>query len=233
MKNTIIFGDSHIVSIYKGFEKLKNKRRVSCPISIRPLGNGKEFKTDFFKTEGRYVHITSDILNKNIARLPFDEPYDLYGFSGNLHTTRVLRDIDWTKHAPHIIADEEIPVTDSFLRQIFEDDQKYLLQFLDALSSLGVFIFAIEAPMPFRHAEQFTRARSDVLLYIDRMYREFTIRKLSERNIPVVRVPSELIDSEGFMLDIYRHENTRDPHHANSIYGEIMAHKIIQYVDSV
>ena len=234
-KDVVIFGDSHIGSLRMGLNSLLNNQEPAHPaasIEIRPLGPGGAYCTPFFRKNGSNIEIVDARLKKHVEKLPFDEKYRLYGFSGNLHTLRVIREIHWDSHAPSEIAEKrEIPVSRSLLNEIFHDDQKYLLSFLDELSSMGISVFSIEAPRPFRHNPVFSgKSRQKVLLFIDQAYRKYITEELNKRNIPIVSVPSECVDDEGFTLDIYKHQKLGDPHHTSEAYGKLMMQKVCEYI---
>lgn len=83
------------------------------------------------------------------------------------------------------------------LLNIFEDDQKYMLQLLDSIIKMGKKVFVIEAPYPFRHLPILSTVRKEVISYIDKQYRDFVKSKLEQRGIPIIRVPPEFMTVKG------------------------------------
>lgn len=151
-----------------------------------------------------------------------------------MHSTRVWRDIDWSRHAPSRLADQESPVSSSLLNEIFWNDQKYILRFIDSFISLGLKIFVIEGPRPFKHHSVFKRSgyREEVILYIDSEYRKFVFNELERRGVSVVRVPDFCFCENGFMLEEFKSYKKGDGHHANEVYGEIIFNEIVRFVTS-
>lgn len=232
-KKILIFGDSHVAALKAGLDNIEAKGLIPkhIRISVRPLGVGGFLSTRFFEEKNGEIFFLNEQYRNNISKLPVDEETTLYGFSGNLHTTRVLRNIDWLNYAPFPLRLEEAPISSALLIKIFEDDQKYLLDFVDSLSRTGKKMFVVEAPHPFRHHRFFSAVRNEVISYIDTQYRLYVKKELNKRNIPFLLIPSECLDHEGFMLDRYRHTKKPDGHHANDEYGTIMMYKILQNIN--
>lgn len=228
-KNLFVFGDSHVGAIKKGLENLLESGGVPHDWAIRvlPLVRGGLLPTQFFRTEEGAIRFDARFLE----RIPLDNEPVIYGFSGNAHTTRVVRDIDWSTHAPAAVASKEAPISAAMLHEIFWHDQRYMLQLLEAMKKLGMQVFVIEAPHLFRHNAVFGRARRQVLLHVDREYRSFFKAELDKRDVPLVAVPQACLDEEGFTLDIYRSPKPRDNHHANALFGEVMLGEILAYLD--
>jgi hypothetical protein len=215
-----------------GFKELLAAGEVpdSLEMTIRPMGGGHIMKTPFFVEEEGVARIVNDIYRAQFPRLPLRDPSVTYGFCGNLHTTRVLRDVDWSEHAPAGMARRGLPVSSALLHEIFHDDQKYMLALLDLLRRSGASVFVIEGPYPFRHHRMFAGPRTDVLMYIEREYRRYAKRELERRGIEFVAVPADCIDKNGFMLDRYRHPLEKDQHHGNTEFGALMMRRVIQHL---
>lgn len=233
VKKILIFGDSHVAALKAGLDNIEATGLIPkhIRISVQPLGIGGFLSTRFFEEKNGEIFFINEQYRNNILKLPVDEETTLYGFSGNLHTTRVLRNIDWLNNAPLPLRLEETPISSALLLKIFEDDQRYLLDFVDSMSRIGQKIFIIEAPHPFKYHRFFSTVRKEIIIYIDTQYRLYIKQELTKRNIPFLLIPPECLDHEGFMLDRYKHPKKPDGHHANDEYGITMMHKILQNID--
>ena len=229
----LITGDSHVGPLNRGIQKLAEQNAVpdTLDITIRPLGAGALMKTPFFVEEDGVARMLPAEYKTNMLRLPTQGEYTVYGFSGNFHTTRILRDVNWSNIAPIAVAKDEQPVSTAFLNELFHEDQKYMLALLDVMLKSQVTVFVVEAPRAFRHQRIFERARKEVLFYIDQEYRKYIRRELEKRGIQVIAVPPGCLDEEGFMLDCYRHPDERDQHHGNAEFGEVMMREVTAFLE--
>lgn len=234
-RKVLIVGDSLTVALKEGYRKLRSSAQfpTDLDLSIVPLCGGAYLRMPFFIEKDGVALMTAAEAAKNFPQLPLAGEPPIYGFCGSLHTTRVLRDIDWSKHAPVEVATTEVPISSGLLEEIIYEDVKYVIAFLDVLMRSGASQFVVESPRPFRHHPMFTRARSDVLLCVDRAYRGLVRREMDRRNIPVVSVPAECLDAEGAMLDIYKHPNEKDFHHGNEIFGTLMMVQVIEHLSTL
>jgi hypothetical protein len=229
----LITGDSHTGALNRGWNKINGPdEKGSLDIKIQPLGTGAHLNTKFFEEKNGAAIITNEAYKKNFVEFPLRRGEYIYGFSAPFHTIRVLRDIDWISNAPVHVVQNEAPITSSLLKQIFYNDQKYLLSFFDLLLKKQERLFVIEAPLLFRHNPIFRKGREDVLLYIDREYRSYIRTELENRNIHVIRVPDLCFDAQGYMRERYRHPSAQDPHHGNAEFGEIMMKEVMNYLVS-
>ncbi len=229
MKRLILFGDSHLAAMKKGLDNLAQRDAMppGWKIDAMPLCRGGLLAAPFHRTDGETIRFEGCFID----RIPVGDQQVVYGFSGNAHTTRVVRDIDWSTHAPANIAEKEAPISSAMLRELFMADQRHMLDLLDAMKRLDLPVFVIEAPHLFRHNTIFTRARRAVLLEVDRLYRAFIAQELASRAIATVAVPPDCLDAEGLMLKEYRSPRPRDNHHANALFGERMIAEIIAHLE--
>jgi len=231
-------------------------------IDIRPLGGGDTLKKPFFVDNGDFAEITNNkhqkwikklsfsenihrlfniyvfnfFFQKRIKRLPFSEQqehYDYYVISGPLHTVRIWRRrAYWKKYTPFIPYGNQIPVSTGLLRHVVRQDQRYVMQLIELLTREGVNVFVVEAPKPFKHHPILKWVNPGVISYIDGFYRKLMREWLASKGVPVINVPSDCYDADGFMLEKFRHENPSDPHHADKEFGAIMIREIIEFVKS-
>lgn len=228
IKNLVVFGDSHVAALRKGLDNLAGRDGFSpeTTITMLPLCRGGVLRSAFFHVRDGAIHFDDCMID----RLPDTGGTTIYCFSGNAHTARVVREINWSSHAPAPVAKYETPISAAMLRDIFSYDQRYMLTLLDTMRQLGLQVFIVEAPHLFRHNAVFAKARKEVLLHIDREYRAFIRHELAQRNVDLVSVPEACLDDEGFMLDKYRSPKAGDNHHANPRFGEVMMGEILAYL---
>lgn len=231
----LITGDSHTGVLRRSKAQLETEGHwsVEIDLTILVLGGARLLATEFFQDCGSYVKIIDETCRKRFERFPSNEQTNdipIYGISGVLHSTRIWRNEDWQIFAPYPIHSNKIPISMSMLNRIVLDDQKYLLAFVDILTRVGAKVFVIEPPYPFRHHPLFQKIRSDVIHTVNVTYRNIIRSELSRRSIPIVSVPRDCIDDEGFMLEKYRSERPDDVHHGNLVYGRLMMLEILSFL---
>ncbi|TSA41282.1 MAG: hypothetical protein D4R63_03695 [Methylococcaceae bacterium] len=235
----LITGDSHTGILKTALDSMHHHALLPDTIdfSIRPLMGGDRLSQPFFIDQGTHALISSDYGASWIKQLPIAEDegfFNYYGISGPLHTVRLWRQGPfWKKHTPLLPSHGAVPLSTAFLRHIVKQDQQYLMQLIALLQRNNTQIFVIEAPRPFVHNPALKVIDIDIIIYIDQLYRATLRSWLTERGIAIVNVPAQCIDSEGFMLSAYRHDNPNDPHHGNQAFGEIMMKEIIRYLQQL
>ena len=234
MPKVLIFGDSHTGSLNAGLRRLKDAGAIESDLELSVLPLGGRFREQFFEERNGVASIADPLVNDRILRLPLEERGVVYGFCGPLHTMRVLWGRDWQHSAPSHLAKGETPVSASLLEKIFAEDQRYILLLLDLLVSRKEKVFVIEAPRLFEHSPVLAngKRRREVVLYLDDAYRRYVRRELASRGVAVVSVPARCIGNEGLMLVEFRHQVGEDPHHGNSLFGELMVREIVSFVRS-
>lgn len=231
----LITGDSHTGPLKSGQNLLISKgewpQRID--LTIRPLGNAKFFPTPFFVDKGDYAEIRNLTYRKQLERLPLLEIANsdtIYGLSGPLHTSRVLRNSAWSNFVPSQFALNEAPVSNALLHQTILDDCQYLLKLIDIIVRARKKLFVIEPPRPFKHNKSLKVIRPEVFSYVDGYYRDFIKQELKLRNIPIISVSPDCYDESGFMLECYRSPKEHDMHHGNAQFGELMMKKILDFL---
>lgn len=229
-----IAGESHVSALQQGRKLLESKAEwpQSVSLTIRPMGGGHILPTPFFVDRGDYLEITHPEFRENIKQLPPMESqggFDYFGFSAGLHCARVWRHKDWRQVVLPGASGSGMPVSSSLMNRIFDDDVKYIKQMLEALQRMGKKIFVVEAPYPFRHHKAVMDGSPSLISTLDRLSRMRMRAWLAERNIPVIAVPAQCIDAEGFMLDCYRSETPDDAHHANAQFGALIMKDMLTF----
>jgi len=221
----LITGDSHCAALMLGV-KLHEKNSTlpaEVRISVRPLGSGIRMPTEFFADRGSYAEITEPRYKKYLTRLPQEgRHFDAYGLCAPFNTSRIYRNADWANFATSAMPGAPFPMSMSLFRRVVMDDQHYMLKFLDVLRRNGHRVFVVESPRPFRHDPALKRRDPAAILQLDREIRRVTRENLAALGIPVISVPEQCIDGEGYMLARFRPEDENDTHHGNAEYGALM-----------
>lgn len=233
----LVTGDSHTGPLQRGLDLLKREsaaKLAAHQIVIRPLGGGHLLPYPFFKARADHIEITQPDYRSRLERLPVpDVPgVDWYGVCAPLHTARVMRHEQWRNYAPEGVGGDGIPVSKALLARLVDDDQRHVMALLKAMIALGMRPFAIEGPRPFRHHPAIAVVGAERVTHIDRFYRARMLAWLDAEGIPVVRIPADLVDEEGFMLDDMR-KDISDAHHGNERMGARMIEEIVARMETL
>jgi len=222
----VVTGDSHTAQLQQGLLQLQAEDAPALRGQewvIRPLGGGHLLPFPFFKAQADHIVITQPEYRKSIHRLPLKPHPDArwHGFCGALHTARVFRHADWARHALPGMEGPGIPVTASLLGRLVDDDQRHVKELLVQMQALGMNPFVIEGPKPFRHHPAIPVVGARRVIAIDSFFRERMKRWLAGQGIPMVELPPEVVDADGFMRDELR-RSLEDAHHGNAEFGRLM-----------
>lgn len=232
----VVTGDSHTIALKRGLDMLIDREGMPLnhQIDIKQLGPGGGFVTPFFIDRGDFAEITNEKYLRRIKQLPFSTDqgrYEYYGICGPLYSNRIWAKKNcWQEYTPFINQGDHAPISTSLLRHVVLQEQRYTMQLIELLQRLNVKVFVIEAPKPFRHHAIMEVVDPSTIAYIDSFYRKVMQDCLMAKNVPVVNIPNDCYDSDGFMLEKFRHENPADPHHANNEFGAIMIKEIIKFL---
>lgn len=232
----IVTGDSHTAALKLGTDMLVSQGALpkDYKIDVQQLGGGLSLTKPFFVDKGDFAEMSQQKHQKRIQSLPFSdeqEPYKYYGICGPLHTVRLWRNKDyWQKYTPLAPQGDQAPISTSLLRHIILQDQLYIMQLVELLKRVGVKVFVVEAPKPYRHHPILELVDPDVIAYIDSFYRRVIRECLAAKEVPIIDVPNACYDADGFMLEAYRHDNPMDGYHANKEFGAIMIKEIIKFL---
>jgi len=234
--NVLITGGSHVRALSAGFDAVKKNSGIPENVNCRilPLGSGLSVAGEFFSHQGDHIEITKASFRKNISRLPPDDfPCDAIGLSTALYSRPIwgIQD-DWGKFGIPPWHLGKAPISSALLRRVIEEDHRHILDLLSCLSNLGVKVFVIEGPRPFRHNPEVRKVGVETVAHIDKRYREITVEKLDSMQIPIIGLPAHTYDSQGFMLDTYRHEKANDGTHGNTVFGTLMFKKVIAFTNN-
>jgi len=233
----LISGDSHTAALKLGLDQLLQNgmdAMQGCQIDIKPLGRGASLSQPFFKDQGSYAEITKETNARQAKRLPMPAEdggqYDFYALCGPLNTIRTWRTKEyWADFAPSCSGESGRPVSSGLLRHVVIEEQKYLMALVDLLIRVGCKVLVIETPKPYRHNPAVI-LKPKIVRYVDHFYRETMKGWLATKNVPIIAIPDDCFDPDGFMQERFRHPNHEDSHHANAEFGEVMLQQTIRHV---
>jgi hypothetical protein len=233
MTRVLLIGDSHLGAIKRG-QRLEPSR--STWLSFENLGKGRVAKTRFFEVyeAAGCVRITADEWNKleffGAGRTERPVP-DLLVVSLPLNTSRILREFSWDTHVPWRLKlkDGEIALSDAFVDGLIDQDSRNAVDFVFALSDIGLSVAVLEAPRFFEDAGFLKTCRLDVIGYIDKAYRQRVGQTLESKGISVIpQAPHTISDLGSTKMD-FDNERPEDAHHGNATYGTIAIEQIQTY----
>jgi hypothetical protein len=235
MTDVLVFGDSHTAALRRGQIAIETDGHWpdGVRLAVRPLGGGHLATEPFFADRGTHAEVTLPEYRRQFTRLPReDDPETMvYGVSALLHPVRLWRQPDWQAFAPADLAAppaDTAPVSSGTIRRLAFEDQGPMLGLVALLRRLGRRVFAIEAPRPFRHHPALRRTPAEVVMRVDRIYRDAVRAELDRLGVDVVAVPGRCLDDEGFTLESLGQAG--DPHHGNEAYGTIMMAEVLAHL---
>ena len=232
----LITGGSHVVALNQGYNSLMRSAEVprAMEFQITPLGGGLSISGNFFSRRADHVEITNPKFRARLKRIPpTDRSYDVVVLCTAVYSRPIWYKADWAVYGVPGISKERILASDSMLKRVILDDNKYLVSLLKHLRELGLAVCVVEGPRPFRHNIEIARAGAAVVTYIDALYRSLTLELLGREDIPVIRLPETVFDEHGFMRDEFRHDDPKDKTHGNAAFGRLMMLEIIRHVLSL
>jgi hypothetical protein len=238
MSRVLITGDSHIGAL-KRAQNLGNDTRIA-ELDFLRLGEGYVSRLDFFAvdTVANEVRVTHpEWTNHSFSNrtLNKDEDHQLLVVSLPINSSRILRDCSWQRHVPWRLKKKpaEAPLSDALIDAIIEQDCGKSLNFIAALSTVGVKVAVLEGPRFFEHARYLKAKRLDVCLDIEHRCRDYATKRLNAIGVDVISQPKATISTIGTTHADFRHENPKDRHHANVEFGRLACHAVLDYADSL
>ncbi|MFC4213880.1 hypothetical protein ACFP4H_12125 [Pseudophaeobacter arcticus] len=231
----LVTGDSHIGALNRGLQQLLAARKTdrSVDISILPLGGGHLLPTPFFRDAGDHAEMVAPDYQRHMSRLPPASPkFDAVVLSMPLWPMRVQHQITWGKFALAEHLEGRKTISHLVFKTLVLQDQKYVLELIDLLGRIGIPVAAVSPPRMFRDHSTLkflpaTQARTCFDTYLEIMKAE-----LKARSVPVIDLPRDCCDAEGFMLQKFRHEDPEDEHHANAEFGALMVSAVERWAVS-
>ena len=227
MTKILLVGDSHLGAVKRAHDA--NPERYPS-FSFAYLGKGGLAKTRFFdvdEAKGSVRIISQGWRKLDFCRSDQDLP-NLVVLSLPVNTSRILREMSWRTHVPWRLRqhDNEVALSDGFVDRLIDTDSGYAVEYAAALTEIGLSIAALEAPRFFEDAPYLKRCRLDVIRYIDTLYRQRVVDRLSDLGIGVITQAPQTISEIGSTKMEFDNERPGDVHHANLNYGQIALQQI-------
>ncbi len=238
MRPIIITGDSHLAALARGL-RLCGQEIAPERVTFWPMGTGLAARTEFFEIDEDARKVTTTAprwRNRSFSResVAVDGADPVIVVSLPLHTSGFLQRTGWNTHVPWSMVRKprEFPLSDQAIEALITDESKYAVAFAAALKSIGLSVAVIEAPRFFRNAPYLRNRRLDVCCYIDRLCRERVSSALAEAGVPVIAQPARTVAADGTTDPAYKHEDPKDRHHGNAVYGQLAMAEIAAFADS-
>lgn len=225
--SAIITGDSHVRALRLGISSLPESAIGDLgKFSLGMLGIARWFFEEFFYTNPAGVSFTREDFNDAFMGLTgkstITEGDDtLYGFCLAFNSVHIFRHRMWKFYSPWNLAKKykRTPISDQVFERIWKSHTCYMFEFLAALKALNVDFFVIAAPPPRRDHPCIQETSKEIVLEVDRRFRELSIAKLKLMGVPVITPPAWAYGEDGFMAGEFEERSPGDYHHANLQYG--------------
>lgn len=231
----LVTGDSHTGALNLAVRSMNAGGEIpdGISVSVQPVSGGDKLRTEFWRDAGDHAEITVTMKKDiGVKRLPPDPTTDTVALCMPLWPARVLRPLVAGKHS----VAEDIPgrqaISRSMFRRMVLDDQHHVLRLAEFLRDRGVQVIAVSAPGLFRDHYTLRQDEPTRVLTMFQDYRAIMLKELERRKVPVVDIPPECLDDEGFMRSEFRHADPRDEHHANPEFGKLMIRGLLEIASS-
>lgn len=232
-----VCGNSQSRALRKGLAEMSDP---PCDLRAFVLGNAKYELTDYSKVEDDAVGVTVDEYGKNLERetgKPYFDKSQVWGFCQGTHNARLFRHEFWNECDPNeIAAPRRRPISLAVLDAIIEADQKNIKLFHRRLRETNTPFFVVSCPPPRAdHPCVQSGTRIEAVLYIDQRARALMKDHLATLDVqfidypPEAATPERLLKPEFYAAD---RPGVKDAHHANSEYGAMMMHRVVDYLTS-
>ena len=220
-----VFGDSHANRIGK---------LGKCPPGFEVFSSHGQNILSFRMTEENGgLHLFADNWE---GVPPLDvtlHPSDLHILSGPLHSGPVSRHSTWRRHCHWTLHDafpKLQPVSDAVMAAVVDDRLVAMFGLLEACLKKNIPIAVLEAPLMRRSEATFRGIDEEVLVDIDRRYRDTVRARLADMGIDVIATPPETNDGR-FMKDEYSVAAATDVHHGNREYVGLAIESVLAYAN--
>lgn len=231
--HVLIVGDSHTGPLERGRLLLQARGEAPADIDWRivALGSGARMNRAFWRARGDHAELTDARYRQRLARIPGDGPRpDVIGLSMPLWSGRVMRAMLSDAVLPFDLVEPGAApgrlISGALFRRIVMDDMAPSLRLATFLRAAGMAVVVIEPPGIFRDYRYLIKAPARVVLALQARVRAIQHEGLAAAGLPVVALPKEARDGDGFMRRCWRHEDPTDSHHANAAFGAVMLTRV-------
>jgi hypothetical protein len=123
-------------------------------------------------------------------------------------------------------------VSNSVIEDFAEQRTRRPLTLLRRMKESGYMVLVAEAPKPLTRSPAIDGIAAAVVTGVDKVYRSYVSRKLSELGIPIIYVP-ETTYEDGLTKDEFSATGEGKIHHGNGAFGEMMMKRILQFAAGI
>ena len=229
MMKILITGDSHTAALQRGLKALRAQGalREGVEVSVTPLGGGHVLPTPFWRDAGDHAEIIAPGYRAQFTRLPPQQPApDVLGLCMPLWPMRILHRMAGEKLALADRVADHATVSKAVFRQLVQADQQHVLGLIDLFNRIRMPCVALSPPVLFADHKVLARYPAAQALRVFDTYRAIMLTELAARDVPVIDLPPEARQADGFMRPDFRHDNPQDAHHANAAFGALMIRRL-------
>ena len=244
MMKILITGDSHTAALQRGLKALRAQGalREGVEVSVTPLGGGHVLPTPFWRDAGDHAEIIAPGYRAQFPRLPPQQPAidvlapdvlapdvlapDVLALCMPLWPMRILHRMAGEKLALADRVADHATVSKAVFRQLVQADQQHVLGLIDLFNRIRMPCVALSPPVLFADHKVLSRYPAAQALRIFDTYRAIMLTELAARDVPVIDLPPEARQADGFMRPDFRHDNPQDAHHANAAFGALMIRRL-------
>ena len=234
--NILIIGDSHTGALERGRAQLEAEGALPEGVSwrIAPLGMGAAMNKPFWEITGDRAQVIDPKFRQRLVKIPpLMGQTDVVGLQMPLWWGRLVRGLLENDMLPYGYDGPGRRISTALWHHMIRADTRYTVGLGLFLKERGLPVFAVEPPTlrrAYRMARLLGTATAMALLA---EIRKIQLEVLTDAGIPVVALPADAIDDEGFFSDAYGHEDPTDTHHANAAFGIRMLHQMIPLAQSL
>lgn len=235
-----MLGDSHTVALGRGFaliEESRLERLFPGRITLAKLFSSPRVERRFSFVDESGVWFRDDEAQRvlidvtgrdRIAR----RESTIFAFSIGFTTTKFIRLPVWATHVPWRVTERQgrqLISTNVFERLVLHYS-RHVLHFYKNVARLRVECVAIEAPPPREDDRAIVDlgVPAEIVLAVDRTFREILVAALKRLGVSVVRVPPSVCLSREWPFLKPEFGQSGRSHHANEVYGKIMIEHVLK-----
>lgn len=234
MMKILITGDSHTAALQRGLKALRAQGalREGVEVSVKPLGGGHVLPTPFWRDAGDHAEIIAPGYRAQFTRLPPQQPAidvlapDVLALCMPLWPMRILHRMAGEKLALADRVADHATVSKAVFRQLVLADQQHVLGLIDLFNRIRMPCVALSPPVLFADHKVLARYPAAQALRVFDTYRAIMLAELAARDVPVIDLPPETRQADGFMRPDFRHDDPEDAHHANAAFGALMIRRL-------
>lgn len=230
---TLVTGDSHCAPLMRGFSLLKAINYPQGELDIRfcPMGSGRIYGAEFFSFKGGKLVMAEGCYSRFFPPEQVESPIGCVVLSAPLHPFRWIKSGlgggGFKDFSVLGFNGSARPVSERLLRSAADYDNQPIRNFIQAVQGLGYKVVAIEPPRVFRDKPHLRSLAPELLVNLDRIYREQALSWMKSQSVEVIAVPDDMLDPEGFMLKRFESPKPRDQHHGSIEFGARMMQQLI------